>query len=148
MTHSNNFVIFQCTATKVRIEIIFTEGGAFMKADSMSREDLIEAIGPKAHQYRIETAETFGFDESEFAFSESITAEFIQPSVETPPKPKAPTTKPKARRVKPKAPTLPLGAKRIGPKTNARSEILVEKLIESPEGRFKVSFQGSKWWCW
>jgi len=184
MNYDNNFVIFQCKATKVRVEIIFTEDNhtvglakgkthraysfarairsglkdhglvikALAKADSMSRDELIDCIGPKAEAYRIDTAETYGFDESEFAFSESITPNFLQSSTGTTPKP----TKPKASKAKPKAskpkakatPSKMVEGRRVGPKTDARSELLVEKLIDSTQGRFKVSYQGSSWWCW
>ena len=96
----------------------------------MSRDELIDCIGPKAEAYRIDTAETYGFDESEFAFSESITPNFLQSSTGTTPKPtkpKASTAKPKASKPKAKpTPSKMVEGRRVGPKTDARSELLVE----------------------
>ena len=100
------------------------------------RGQLCDLVGSAADEFQ-PTAEDYGFDESEGAFSESITVH-----VEAAPKaPKAPTPTPT-----PKAPK----ADAVDASQAARDvavEIMRARIAASDLGRVRVTYDGAKYWC-
>ena len=103
------------------------------KYADLDRGQLADLVGPAADAYQ-PTAEDYGFDESEGAFSESITIHVAEPKAQ-------PKARRKARRkAAPKAPKADVA-------TTTAVAIMRGRIADSHEGRVAVRYDGGRYWC-